>query len=122
MLGKDDRDSPIDIIIAEFDSSSAGGQRANMEFARKLSNQRGIDLDIIGRHIRREAADDSRDERLTYVTYQEVRSILASLVVYVRKAIIKVYPYRGDARQVSEEPDYNNREDRLLVYIGKYAN
>jgi len=93
-----------------------------MEFARELSNQRGIDLDIIGRHIRREAADDSRDERLTYVTYQEVRSILASLVVYVRKAIIKVYPYRGDARQVSEEPDYNNREDRLLVYIGKYAN
>jgi len=57
-----------------------------MEFARKLSNQRGIDLDIIGRHIRREAADDSRDERLTYVTYQEVRSILASLVVYVRKS------------------------------------
>ena len=58
MFGKDDLDSPVDmsdIIIAEFDSSSAGGQRANMEFARELSNQRGIDLDIIGRHIRREA-------------------------------------------------------------------
>ena len=68
-----------------------------------------------------DAADDSGDERLTYVTYQEVRSILASLVVYVRKAIIKVYPYRGDARQFSE-PDFNNRKDGLLTYIGRYAN
>ena len=34
----------------------------------------------------RDAADDSRDERLTYLTYQEVRSILASLDVYMRKS------------------------------------
>lgn len=61
----------------------------------------------------RDAADDSRDERLTYSTYQRVRSILASLVV--RKSNRKG-PYRGDARQVSE-PDSNDRKGRLLIYI-----